>query len=34
MSIEAGQVYRHFKGGIYKVLTLAKHTETGEDMVI
>ncbi len=34
MNIEAGQVYRHFKGGIYKVLTLAKHTETGEDMVI
>ena len=34
MDIEAGQVYRHFKGGIYKVITLARHTETGADMVI
>ena len=26
--------YRHFKGNIYKVLALAKHTETGETFVI
>lgn len=26
-------VYRHYKGGIYKVLFLSKHTETEEVMV-
>lgn len=25
--------YRHFKGGLYKVLFLSKHTETGEVLV-
>lgn len=31
---EIGRVYTHYKGGKYKVMTLAKHTETGEDMVV
>ena len=26
--------YRHFKGNIYKVLNVAKHSETLEDMVV
>lgn len=26
--------YRHFKGNEYEVLFLAKHTETGEDLVV
>ncbi|MBQ8308490.1 MAG: DUF1653 domain-containing protein [Clostridia bacterium] len=26
--------YRHFKGGEYEVLALAKHSETGEQMVV
>jgi hypothetical protein len=29
-----GQLYLHFKGGIYEVLSMAVHTETSEPMVI
>ena len=32
--IRAGQVYRHFKGNVYVVLHLAKHSETGEELVV
>ena len=34
MQISKGQVYKHFKGHIIKVLEIAKHTETEELMVI
>lgn len=29
-----GKYYRHFKGNIYCVLHIAKHSETLEDMVV
>ncbi len=33
-SIQIGGTYRHFKGNFYKVLYLAKHSETEETMVV
>lgn len=33
-TIKLGQKYRHFKGKEYRVLYLAKHSETLEDMVV
>jgi len=32
--IVIGGTYKHFKGNIYKVIALGKHSETCEDMVI
>ncbi|KKN98513.1 hypothetical protein LCGC14_0146240 [marine sediment metagenome] len=32
--VEEGSVYRHFKGGIYRVLYKATHSETNELMVV
>jgi hypothetical protein len=31
---EENAIYRHFKGNLYKVICVAMHTETEEDMVI
>ena len=33
MNTELG-IYRHYKGNVYEVIALAKHSETLEDMVI
>jgi hypothetical protein len=27
-------IYRHFKGNLYEVMTVARHTETEEEMVV
>ena len=34
MNVNKGQIYRHFKGDLIKVIEIAKHTETEELMVI
>ncbi len=31
---QPGQIYRHFKGNIYQIVTVAEHTESGEAMVV
>lgn len=30
----AGERYRHYKGGLYQIVTVAVHTETDENMVV
>ena len=32
--IQISKTYRHYKGNIYKVIALAKHSESLENMVV
>lgn len=32
--IEIGKVYEHYKGNSYKVIAIAKHSETTDEMVV
>ena len=32
--ITVGKSYRHYKGTIYKIIALARHSETMEEMII
>ena len=32
--ITIGKTYRHYKGNVYKIIALAKHSETTEDMIV
>ena len=32
--ISIGKTYKHYKGNIYKIIAIAKHSETEEEMVI
>ena len=31
---QAGEIYQHFKGKLYRIVALATHTETGEQLEI
>ena len=32
--IEIGKTYKHYKGNIYKIIAVGKHSETLEDLII
>ncbi len=32
--ITIGKIYKHYKGNLYKIIALAKHSETLEDMIV
>lgn len=32
--IKAGQIYKHYKGHIYEVIGVARHSESLEEMVV
>ena len=32
--IVIGKTYRHYKGNLYKIIALGKHSETCEDVVV
>lgn len=32
--IKVGNIYKHFKGNVYKIIAIGKHSETEEEMVV
>lgn len=34
MELHSGDLFKHYKGGLYQIVTKAVHTETEEDMVV
>ncbi len=32
--ITIGKIYKHYKGNLYKIIAIAKHSETMEDMIV
>lgn len=32
--ISVGKTYKHYKGNVYKIIALAKHSETCEDLIV
>lgn len=32
--IRTGEIYRHFKGGLYQIVAVARHSETNEEYVV
>ncbi len=34
MELKPGQIWRHYKGNDYKIITLGKHSETAEEMIV
>ncbi len=32
--IAIGKIYKHYKGNVYEIIALARHSETGEDMIV
>ncbi len=33
-ALKPGKTYQHYKGGVYKILSLARHSETMEILVV
>lgn len=32
--VESGEIYRHYKGGVYGVIAVAKHCDTNESYIV